>query len=110
MNKLRVGDEVQAIVGRDKGKRGKVLKIIASKSGSKKVLVEGVNMVKKSVKPNPQAGTKGGFVQKEASLDISNIALVDSATGNISKVGIKVNADGTKERYFKTTKQIVAGV
>lgn len=107
MNKLKVGDEVQVTAGRDKGKRGKILKILVLESGSRKVLVEGVNLVKKHVKPNPQANIEGGVVEKEAALDVSNVSLFDQATGKASKVGIKLSDDGKKVRYLKSTNQII---
>lgn len=107
MNKLKVGDEVQVRVGKDKGKRGKVLKIFTTESGQKKVVVEGVKLVKKSVKANPQNNEPGGFVFKEAAMDISNVSLFDAATGKLSKVGIRLNAEGKKERFLKINNQVV---
>jgi len=105
VNKVRVGDEVQVITGRDKGKRGKVLKIVQV-GVTKKVLVEGLKLVKKHVKPNPQAGVQGGVVEKEAMMDISNIALIDTQ-GKPSKVGIKLTDAGKKVRFLKTTNQVI---
>ena len=107
MNKLRVGDEVQVIAGRDKGKRGKILKILVQASGNRKVLVEGVNLIKKHVKPNPQANIQGGIVEKEAALEVSNVALFDQASGKAAKVGIKFTEEGKKVRYFKSTNQVI---
>ena len=106
MKKVRVGDEVQVIAGRDKGKRGKVIAFVKGKD-TLRVIVQGAQLVKKHVKPNPKAGVEGGVVEKEASIDFSNIALVDSETSKISKVGIKVTESGVKVRYFKSTNRII---
>ena len=108
MNKIKVGDEVQVICGRDKGKRGKVLKVIAAKhTGNKKLIVEGVQIVKKHVKPDPQKDIKGGIIEKESVIDISNVALFDASTGKVSKVAIKITDDGKKVRVLKTTNQVI---
>jgi large subunit ribosomal protein L24 len=96
MNKIRKGDEVIVITGKDKGKRGVVLVV-----SDDRVTVEGVNLVKKHVKPNPMKGTTGGVEAKTMPLHISNVALVD-ASGKASRVGIKVE-DGKKVRFLKTT-------
>jgi len=96
MKKIRTGDEVIVTAGKDKGKRGSVLNV-----DGVKVVVEGINLVKKHVKPNPMKGTTGGVEAKTMPLDISNIALVD-ANGKPSRVGIKVE-DGKKVRFLKST-------
>jgi large subunit ribosomal protein L24 len=96
MNKIRKGDEVIVTAGKDKGKRGVVLSI-----GEERVTVEGINLVKKHVKPNPMKGTTGGVEAKTMPLHISNVALVD-ANGKASRVGIKVE-DGKKVRFLKST-------
>ena len=96
MNKIRKGDEVIVITGKDKGKRGVVLSV-----GEDKVIVEGINLVKQHVKPNPLKGTTGGVEAKTMPLQISNVALVD-ANGKASRVGIKVEGD-KKVRFLKTT-------
>lgn len=96
MNKIRKGDEVVILAGKDKGKRGSVLAI-----GENRVLVEGVNVAKKHVRPNPMAGTTGGVVDKTMPIHISNVALVD-ANGKPSRVGIRVEGDA-KVRFLKTT-------
>ena len=101
MNKIRKGDHVVVTTGRDKGKKGTVTQILEGK-----LLVEGVNVYKKNVKPNPAAGTTGGVVDKTMPIAISNVALVD-ANGKPSRVGVK-EADGKKVRYLKTTGAIVA--
>ncbi|KAK44573.1 50S ribosomal protein L24 [Caballeronia sp. LZ029] len=96
MNKIRKGDEVVVITGKDKGKRGTVLVVAEDR-----VTVEGINLVKKHVKPNPMKGTTGGVEAKTMPLHISNVALVD-ANGKASRVGIKVE-DGKKVRFLKST-------
>ncbi|KND56720.1 LSU ribosomal protein L24p (L26e) [Candidatus Paraburkholderia kirkii] len=96
MNKIRKGDEVIVITGKDKGKRGTVLAV-----ADDRVTVEGINLVKKHVKPNPMKGTTGGVEAKSMPLHISNVALVD-ANGKASRVGIKVE-DGKKVRFLKST-------
>ncbi|GAB3630060.1 50S ribosomal protein L24 [Pandoraea terrae] len=102
MNKIRKGDQVIVLTGKDKAKRGTVLAVDGDK-----VVVEGVNVAKKHVKPNPMKGTQGGVVDKTMPIHISNIALVD-AEGKPSRVGIKVE-DGKKVRFLKTTGAVVAG-
>lgn len=97
MEKMRKGDEVIVVTGKDKGKRGLVLAI---RDG--RVLVEGVNLVKKHVKPNPAKGTVGGVETKSMTVDKSNLALVD-ANGKASRVGIKIDENGNKSRFLKTT-------
>jgi large subunit ribosomal protein L24 len=96
MNKIRKGDEVIVITGKDKGKRGVVLAI-----GENRVTVEGLNIAKKHVKPNPMKGTTGGVEAKAMPIQISNVALID-ANGKPSRVGIKVEGD-KKVRFLKTT-------
>ncbi|WP_322015349.1 50S ribosomal protein L24 [Paraburkholderia sp. J12] len=101
MNKIRKGDEVIVITGKDKGKRGVVLAV-----GEERVTVEGVNIAKKHVKPNPMKGTTGGVEAKVMPLNISNVALVD-ANGKPSRVGIKVEGD-KKVRFLKTTGAVLS--
>jgi len=104
MQKLKTGDDVIVLAGKSNGQRGKVSKII---SGKGRVVVDGVNMMKKHVKPNPQAGVKGGIVEMEAPLDISNVALFNAKTGKADKVGIKIQEDGKRVRYFKSNNELV---
>ena len=99
MNKIRKGDEVVVITGRDKGKRGTVTERVDESH----LIVEGINVVKKHVKPNPLKGTTGGVVDKTMPIDQSNIALFNPATGKADRVGIKVLADGKKVRVFKSS-------
>lgn len=103
MKKIRKNDEVIVLAGRDKGKRGKVLSVRADD----RVLVSGVNMVKKHTKPNPMSGTPGGMVEKEAPIDASNVAIFNPATGKADRVGFKVLEDGKKIRVFKSNQEAV---
>jgi large subunit ribosomal protein L24 len=99
--KIRQNDEIIVLAGKDKGKRGKVLKVQADG----KAIVEGVNIIKKHQKPNPQLGVAGGIVEKEAPIQLSNIALVD-ADGKASRVGFRLE-DGKKVRFFKSNNELV---
>ncbi|MFT6914169.1 MAG: large subunit ribosomal protein L24 [Motiliproteus sp.] len=105
MRKIRRDDDVIVIAGRDKGKRGKVVKI----TSEARYLVSGINMVKKHTKPNPMAGQAGGIVEKEAPIAASNVALFNPATGKGDRVGFKILEDGTKVRYFKSNGEVVGG-
>jgi large subunit ribosomal protein L24 len=104
MDKIRKGDEIVVLTGKDKGKRGSVL----SRIDDKQVLVEGVNMVKKHQKPNPAKGLVGGVVDKQMPIAISNVALFNPATGKGDRVGFKILADGKKIRIFKSSGDQVA--
>ena len=99
MNKIRKGDEIIVLAGRDKGKRGK----IALRKDDSHVLVEGVNMVKKHTKPNPLKGTNGGIVEKTMPIHQSNVAIFNAATGKADRVGIKLQADGKRVRVYKSS-------
>ena len=102
MNKIKSEDEVIVIAGKDKGKRGKVQSLLPNG----RVLVSGVNMVKRHTKPNPQAGVPGGIIEKEAALQISNVAIFNAATGKADRVGIRVEGD-KRVRFFKSTNELV---
>jgi large subunit ribosomal protein L24 len=102
MAKLKRDDEVIVITGKDKGKRGKVLSVLEDR-----VVVSGLNMVKKHVKANPNRGTQGGIVEQEASLHISNVALFNAATQKADRVGYKRLEDGAKVRVFKSSGDVV---
>jgi large subunit ribosomal protein L24 len=93
MNKIRKGDQVIVLTGRDKGKRGTVL----SRVDEERIVVEGVNVVKKHVKPNPMKGTTGGVVDKTLSIHQSNVAIFNAATGKADRVGIKLLSDADKQ-------------
>ena len=98
MNKIRKGDQVIVLTGRDKGKRGAV----SSRVDADHLLVEGVNVVKKHVKPNPLKGTTGGIVDKAMPIHQSNVAIYNAATGKADRVGIKVDGD-KRSRVFKSS-------
>ena len=102
MNRLRKGDQIIVITGKDKGRKGQILDF---RNG--KVLVETVNMVKKHTKPNPQAGIEGGIIEKEMPMSISNVMLFNPLTEKGDKVGIKVLEDGKRVRYFKSNNEVV---
>ena len=99
MNKIRKGDEIIVITGRDKGKRGK----ISLRVDDSHVLVDGINLVKKHTKPNPLKGTTGGIVEKSMPIHQSNVAIFNAASGKADRVGIKLLADGKKVRVFKSS-------
>ena len=101
--KIRREDEVIVLTGKDKGKRGKVTQVLIATG---KVIVEGINQVKKHQKPVPALGQAGGIVTKEAPIDVSNIALFNSATGKADRVGFRIE-DGKKVRFFKSTGELV---
>ncbi len=103
MDKIRKGDEVVVITGKDKGKRGTVLLRVDEDH----VLVEGVNRAKKHVKPNPMKGVAGGIVDKDMPIDLSNVALFNHATKKADRVGFKVLEDGRKVRVFKSNGELV---
>jgi large subunit ribosomal protein L24 len=103
MNKIRKGDEVVVITGRDKGRRGTVIRVLAED----KVLVENVNMVKRHTRPNPQKGTQGGIVEKEAALHLSNVLLWNPIAKKGDRVGIRTLADGRRVRFFKSNDEVV---
>lgn len=103
MRKIRKGDDVVVLTGKDKGTRGTVLRVI----DNHKVVVENVNMVRKHQKPNPQKGISGGIVDKEMPLDISNVALYNPIKGGPDRVGFKIMEDGRKVRVFKSNGEVV---
>jgi large subunit ribosomal protein L24 len=99
MNKIRKGDQVIVIAGRDKGKRGTV----SLRVDDSHVVVEGINLVKKHAKPNPMKGTNGGIIEKTMPIHQSNIAVFNSATGKADRVGVKMSADGKRVRVYKSS-------
>ncbi len=105
MRKIRRGDEVVVRTGRDKGRRGQVVTVL----DEARVVVQGVNLVKKHVKPNPMKGEPGGIVAKEAPIQVSNIAIFNPATSKADRVGIRVLEDGSRVRFFKSTGETIAG-
>lgn len=102
-NKIRKGDDVIVLAGKDKGKRSTVLSVLESG----RVLVENTNLAKKHVKPNPNSGEQGGIVEKEMSMDSSNVALFNPVTNKADRVGFKILEDGRKVRYFKSNGEVV---
>jgi large subunit ribosomal protein L24 len=103
MNRIRQGDEVVIIAGKDKGRRGSVLRVY----DDERVLVEGVNVARKHQKPNPNAGVPGGIIEKEMPLDISNVMVFNPTAGKGDRVGIRALADGRKVRYFKSNDEVL---
>lgn len=103
MRKIKKGDDIIVLTGKDKGKRGTVLRVTADG----RVFVDNVNMVKRHTKANPQRGVAGGIVEKEASLEMSNIALFNPVTKKADRVGFRVLEDGRKVRYFKSNDEVV---
>ena len=98
MNRIKKGDQVVVIAGKDKGKRGDVVRVDGDR-----VIVSNVNIIKRHTKPNPQAGGAGGVVEREASMHISNIALFNPASGKGERIGFKVLEDGRKLRVFRSS-------
>ena len=102
MKRIKKGDQVIVIAGKDKGRQGTVLNVTDNR-----VLVEAVNMAKKHAKPNPMAGVEGGIVEKEMPMDISNVMLFNPMTNKGDRVGFKMLEDGRKVRYFKSNGEVV---
>ncbi len=105
MRKLKKGDEVIIVAGKDKGRRGTLQQILAPS----KVIVENANMVKKHTKGNPTTGAPGGIVEKEAPLHVSNVAIYNPATEKADRVGFRTLEDGKKVRFFKSNNEVVDG-
>ncbi len=99
MNKIRKGDQVIVLTGRDKGKRGTV----SERVGEDRLLVDGINVVKKHVKPNPMKGATGGIVDKTMPIHQSNVAIFNGASGKADRVGFKLQDDGAKIRVFRSS-------
>jgi large subunit ribosomal protein L24 len=102
MNKIRKGDEVLVIAGRDKGRRGTVIRVAGDK-----VFVENINMVKRHTRPNPQRNVQGGIVEKEAALHLSNVQLWNPVAKKGDRVGIRTLGDGRRVRFFKSNDEVV---
>lgn len=103
MRKIRKGDEIVVITGKDKGRRGSVLKV----GEGNRILVQGINMVKKHQKPNPMTGVPGGIIDKEMPIDVSNVMLFNPATQKGDRVGFRTLDDGRKVRFFKSNGEVV---
>lgn len=104
MRRIRRNDEVIVIAGKDKGRRGTVIRVLPAVD---KVVVANINKVKKHQKGNPNTGSTGGIFEQEKPVHISNVALYNPDTGKADRVGIRTLEDGRKVRYFKSTKEIV---
>lgn len=104
MRKIKKGDEVIITTGKDKGRKGVVLSVVLD---GEKLLVEGINTVKKHVKANPNTGDRGGIIIKTQPIHRSNVMLYDQASGKGSRVGIRTLEDGRKVRYIKTTDEVI---
>ncbi len=102
MLKIKSDDEVIILAGKDKGKRGKVRRVL----DNNKLIVSGVNMMKKHTKPNPQAGVAGGIVEKEAPIQVSNVAIFNPTTSKADRVGFKVEGE-SKVRIFKSNGEAI---
>ena len=102
MKRIKKGDQVIVITGKDKGRQGTVLTV-----GDDKILIESVNMVKKHAKANPMAGVEGGIIDKEMPMAISNVMLFNPMTNKGDRVGFKTLEDGRKVRYFKSNDEVV---
>lgn len=110
MQKIRKGDKVQVLAGKDKGRIGNVLRVITKPKKSAlgmQVVVEGINVKKKHVKPNPQREEKGGIIPREAPMPVCKVALLDPTTNKPTRVGIKILEDGKRVRYFKASGEVV---
>ena len=103
MKRIKQGDEVVIIAGKDKGRRGNVVRVY----DNDRVLVEGVNIARKHQKPNPNAGVPGGIIEKEIPLDISNVMVYNPSAGKGDRIGIRYLADGRKVRYFKSNDEVL---
>lgn len=103
MRKIKKGDEVIVLTGKDRGKRGSVQAV----KENDRVVVENINVISKHVKPNPMRGVPGGIVRKEAPLHVSNVAIFNRSTGKADRVGFRVLEDGRKVRFYKSTNELV---
>jgi large subunit ribosomal protein L24 len=103
MQKLKREDEVIVIAGRDKGKRGKITRVL----GNGRLIVSGINMIKRHTKPNPNVGNQGGIIEKEAGIQASNVAIFNSSSSKADKVGIRLEEDGSKVRFYKSDDALI---
>ena len=102
MRKIKREDEIIVLTGKDKGKRGKVAQVLDNDT----VVVSGINLIKKHTKPNPQRGVNGGIVEKEAPIQVSNVAIFNAASGKADRVGFKFLEDGRKVRIYKSSGEV----
>ena len=103
MNRIRKGDTVVGMVGKDRGRQGTVLRMLPDN----RVVVEGLNLVKRHTKPNPQAGLQGGIVERAAPLNLSNVQIYNPTTQRPDRVGFRSLEDGRKVRFFKSNKEVI---
>ncbi len=103
MRKIRKGDDVIVTTGKDKGKRGAIVRVL----GDDRVIVENVNMVKRHTKPNPQRNVAGGIVEKEMSIHVSNVAIFNPVTKQADRVGFRTLEDGRKVRFYKSNNEVI---
>lgn len=103
MQRIKKGDEVIVLAGKDKGKRGSVMQVLSNG----RALVDDVNLIKKHVRPNPNKGETGGIIEREASIDLSNVAIYNPATKKGDRVGLKRLEDGRKVRYYKSNGEVI---
>lgn len=104
MRRIRKDDEVVVIAGKDKGRRGKVARVVEN---GERVIVAGVNLIKRHTKPNPARNVAGGIVEREAAIHVSNVMLFNPVTKKGDRVGFRVLEDGRKVRYFKSNNEVV---
>ena len=102
MNRIRKGDQVVVTAGKDKGKKGDVIRVAGDK-----IVVSNINIIKRHTKPNPQAGQPGGVIEREAPIHVSNVMLFNPASGKGDRVGIKVLEDGRKLRVFRSSGEAI---
>ncbi len=105
MRRIRRGDEVIVIAGKDKGRRGNIVRIV----DEQRVIVEGVNLIKRHTRPNPTRNQPGGIIEKEAAIHVSNVMLYNPMSAKGDRVGFKTLDDGRKVRYFKSNNEVVDG-
>lgn len=103
MRKIKKGDEIIVLTGKDKGKRGKVKRVLEND----RVIVEGINVAKKHQNPIPARGIPGGIVEKEMPIHVSNVAIFNPLTGKADRVGFRLLEDGRKVRYFKSSNEVI---
>ena len=103
MQKIKVGDTVIVLAGEDKGRTGRVLKAVKKE----RLLVEGINLIKKHMRGNPQQNEQGGIIEREAGIHISNLAILNPQTNRADRIGIKILEDGKKVRYFKSNNEVI---
>ncbi len=107
MQRIKKGDDVMVLAGRDKGKRGNVLKVLNGRQGVSRALVDNINLVKRHTRGNPSSGESGGIIEKEAPIHLSNLAIYNPASGKGERVGVKTLEDGRKVRYFLSNGEVI---